>query len=67
MQDILSNTIKFRDEIKQIIPAYEPSNIWNTDQTGFKYEMVPSRTLTWKGERSTFGTAFSPKNKATHS
>lgn len=46
---------------------YEKENIWNTDQTGFKYEVLSTRSLTWKGERTTIGTAFSPKNKVTHS
>lgn len=67
MDKILEDAAKFRQEVNAMIPLYEPGNIWNTDQTGFKYEIVSNRTLTSKGERKTLGTSYSPKNKATHS
>jgi len=41
--------------------------IWNSDQVGFNYEILDNRTLSWKGEKRTFGCGFSSKNKATQS
>ncbi|XP_035708085.1 uncharacterized protein LOC118435775 isoform X1 [Folsomia candida] len=67
MDQILQQTENFRHHIQPLLNIYEKENIWNTDQTGFKYEILSNRTLTWKGERTTIGTAFSPKNKVTHS
>lgn len=58
---------EFRNEMQPLISVHDPTLVWNTDQTGFKYEIVSNRTLSWKGERSTFGSAISPKNKVTHS
>lgn len=40
--------------------------IWNYDQTGFNYEIVNKRTLSWMGERDTVLDVNS-KSKTTHS
>lgn len=67
LDQILAQSSRFQQYINSMIPSFEPNNIWNTDQTGFKYEILPNRTLTWKGERKSLATAYSPKNKVTHS
>lgn len=67
IDQLISESNKFRDDVKVMLHRYEPGCVWNTDQTGFKYEIVSNRTLTWKGARTTIGTAYSPKNKLTHS
>lgn len=33
---------------------YSSSNVWNTDQSGFNYELFSGRTLSDKGEKDTF-------------
>ena len=45
----------------------EPHLRVNMDQIGFNYELVSSRTLTYRGEKTVFGYAQSPTNKVTHS
>jgi len=64
---LLKRAEDFRKVIRDLEPTYEPSQIWNTDQIGFQYEYMSQRTLSFKGEKYTFGSAFSPKNKLTHS
>lgn len=58
---------KFREDFKKCAPQFSPSHIFNTDQVGTNYEVSDGRTLSWKGEKKTWGFALSPKNKATHS
>ncbi|OXA48191.1 Tigger transposable element-derived protein 6 [Folsomia candida] len=67
MDQITATAALFRQQMKSLIPKFLPSNILNTDQTGFNYEMTSTRTLSWKGERKTLGSANSPTNKVTHS
>jgi len=58
--------MEFRILVKSM--HHQPSSMtWNSDQKGFNYEIVDNSTLLWKGEHRTFGTSFSPRNKATHS
>ena len=45
------------------VPA---GSVWNTDQSGLKYEIAGARTLSLQGERITFGLAQS-ENAMTHS
>jgi len=66
-EDLIDAVTKFREEFKQKSSSYDPRFIYNTDQTGFRYEVVGNRTLSYKGERRTLGSALSPKNKMTHS
>jgi len=66
-EDLVDAVTKFREEFKHKSSLYHPSFIYNTDQTGFRYEVVGNRTLSYKGERRTLGSALSPKNKMTHS
>ena len=61
------NADEFRKKVLDMQKNYKPSMIWNSDQIGFAYEITDNRTLSWTGERKTFGRAFSPRNKATHS
>ena len=57
----------FRYTVQNISPNYSQTMVWNSDQVGFNYEIIDNRTLSWKGEKRTFGCGFSPKNKASHS
>jgi len=59
--------MNFRSEINEIIPNYDPQNVINTDQTGFKYEVYSNRTLSHYKERCTVAALNSPSNKASHS
>lgn len=67
IDQITATAVSFRQQMKSLMPNFLASNILNTDQTGFTYEITSTRTLSWKGERKTLGTANSPTNKATHS
>jgi len=64
---IQESVMTFRSEINEIIPNYDPQNVINTDQTGFKYEVYSNRTLSHYGERCTVAALNSPSNKASHS
>lgn len=66
-EKLLKRAEDFRKVIQDLETSYEPSEIWNTDQIGFQYEYISKRTLSFRGEKYTFGSAFSPKNKLTHS
>lgn len=66
-EEILANAENYRAEMLPIIEEYDPKKVWNTDQTGFKYEILSTRSLSHKGEKMTLGASHSPKNKATHS
>lgn len=67
MEQLKLSAIAFQEQIKPLLEKYDPANVWNTDQTGFKYELVSTRTLSHKGERTTLVSVNSPKNKVTHS
>ena len=52
----------FVNKIKTLLPEYRGQNVLNTDQTGLEIEMVGSRTLSFKGEKATFGKVGSVYN-----
>ena len=61
--DIINNSANnFVSKIKKIIPYYQQRNVLNTDQTGLQIEMVGNRTLSFKGEKTTFGKVRSVYN-----
>jgi hypothetical protein len=49
----------FVKSINQIIYDYDSSHVLNTDQSGFNYEIYKDRTLTYIGEKDTYGTVNS--------
>ncbi|OXA39876.1 Tigger transposable element-derived protein 6 [Folsomia candida] len=67
VEDIQQDAEDFRAQIVPLLKNFAHNKIFNTDQTGFRYEMVSARTLSTQGERYTFGSCSSPKNKCTHS
>ncbi|CAF4436366.1 unnamed protein product, partial [Rotaria sp. Silwood2] len=52
----------FISKIKKLLPHYQHSNVLNTDQSGLEIEMVGNRTLSFKGEKATFGKVRSVYN-----
>ncbi|CAF1441769.1 unnamed protein product [Didymodactylos carnosus] len=48
----------FVNKIKKLLPHYRGRNVLNTDQTGLEIEMVGNRTLSFKGEKATFGKCY---------
>lgn len=52
--------------LKKLEDNYDDELVWNTDQSGFNYEMVGNRTLSDKGEKTTRGLVQS-LNSMTHS
>ncbi|CAG7822586.1 unnamed protein product, partial [Allacma fusca] len=64
---LMERAREFREEVLKEAPKYGDKYVWNTDQVGINYEILTTRTLSYKGERATFGFGFSPKNRATHS
>lgn len=56
----------FRNDFKQDAQPYLPSQIFNTDQSGFNDELLSKRTLETKGTKVIYSTIRST-NSATHS
>lgn len=56
----------FKDEFTHQEFMYPRRMIWNMDQTGFNYEILNKRTLSWRGERDTV-INVDQANRATHS
>lgn len=40
-----------QESFEEILLEYQPSDIYNADETGFFYEMLPSKTLDLKGQK----------------
>ena len=38
------------DELKKILREFEPKNIFNCDETGMFWKLLPNKTMTLKGE-----------------
>jgi hypothetical protein len=54
--DTINDSAKnFVANIKTLLSYYRQSNVLNTDQSGVQIEMVGNRTLSFKGEKNTFG------------
>jgi hypothetical protein len=64
--EILKSEEDFIKLFKKLSPKYKESRILNTDQVGIEKEQYSRRTLSYKGERKTFGVVKS-KNATTHS
>ncbi|CAF4170822.1 unnamed protein product [Rotaria sordida] len=61
--DTIDNSANnFISKIKNLLPHYRQSNVLNTDQSGLEIEMVGNRTLSFKGEKATFGKVRSVYN-----
>ena len=65
---IIAEAKKFVNEINEVklITPYDDEHVWNTDQSGFNYEIVSRRTLSDNGEKKTF-TLVQNMNALTHS
>jgi len=46
---------EWRIKVKQLISSYEPRNIYNADETGLFYKILPNKTLSFKNEICTSG------------
>jgi len=64
--DIIERARLFVESTKQQFSKFQPSEVYNADQSPCTYELVPKRTLSNKGERITYGFVNSV-NKITHS
>ena len=61
--DAINNSANnFISKIKKLLLHYRQSNVLNTDQSGLEIEMVGNRTLSFKGEKATFGKVRSVYN-----
>ncbi|KAL4088995.1 hypothetical protein QTP88_024073 [Uroleucon formosanum] len=47
--------VEWRIKVKQLISSYEPRNIYNADETGLFYKILPNKTLSFKNEICTSG------------
>lgn len=68
-QEVLQeNAREFVASINEYVEtkAFLPEEIWNTDQSGFTYELVGNRTLSFTGEKQTLGLCQTQKS-LTHS
>jgi hypothetical protein len=41
----------WKSELGKLIEGYEPRNIFNADETGLFYSLLPNKTLAFKGEK----------------
>ncbi|CAF3274932.1 unnamed protein product [Rotaria sp. Silwood2] len=64
--DIRSSAEEFINEVKLLLPYYNEDFVLNTDQSGFELEIPPTRTLSYRGEKTTLATVRSI-NATTHS
>lgn len=64
--DIIKSKEKFKELFNHLSSKYEGSEIINTDQVGVEKELYSNRTLSFGGERKTYGIVKS-KNATTHS
>ncbi|CAI6352429.1 unnamed protein product [Macrosiphum euphorbiae] len=46
---------EWRIKVKQLISSYEPRNIYNADEPGLFYKILPNKTLSFKNEICTSG------------
>ena len=67
MPELEGRIQEFRCKAKDLVTKYGAENVINWDQSGCSYEIVANRTLSHRGEPWTTCSAWSPKNKATHS
>ena len=65
-EDIEMNAKKFVESARNIFKSYSTEFIYNTDQSGFNYEIPATRTITYSGEKSTH-VSVNSINAATHS
>uniref|UniRef100_A0A2S2QB75 Tigger transposable element-derived protein 6 n=1 Tax=Sipha flava TaxID=143950 RepID=A0A2S2QB75_9HEMI len=49
---------EWRIKVKQLISSYEPRNIYNADETGLFYKILPNKTLSFKNEICTSGIKY---------
>ena len=40
----------WKGKIEDLVAGYEPRNVYNGDETGLFFRMLPSKTLTVRGE-----------------
>ena len=45
----------WKEKIEDIVAGYEPRNVYNSDETGLFFRMLPSKTLTVRGDKCTGG------------
>lgn len=64
--EILQSEEDFIKLFNKLAPKFQQSEIFNTDQVGIEKEQYSTRTLSYQGERKTFGVVKS-KNATTHS
>lgn len=64
--EVQASIKEFVKDYASISQSYPKSRIWNTDQTGFNYDLSGDRTLSDKGERDTL-IRVEQRNRATHS
>lgn len=64
--EILKSEKDFIKLFNKLSPKYSEAQIFNTDQMGIEKEQYSTRTLSFQGERKTFGVVKS-KNATTHS
>ena len=66
IDDIKKSEIDFSEKFNQLSEKYVAEEIPNTDQIGIEKELYSTRTLSFQGEKQTFGPTMS-KNAIIHS
>ena len=66
-EELITSANNFVNEINQLLPNYQSSNVFNSDQSGFNYEPSKKRTLEIKNSKLVSCHVNSPNNDTTHS
>ena len=45
----------WKGKIEDLVAGYEPRNVYNGDETGLFFRVLPSKTLTVRGDKCTGG------------
>lgn len=57
---------EYREQVQNLVRKYKPSQVFNTDQSGFNIEFLSGRTLTKKGEKLVYA-SINQSHSETHS
>ena len=57
--EIKRSAEQFVTQVKLLLPCYNGDYVWNTDQSGLQLEFPSTRTLSYRGEKTTIATVRS--------
>jgi hypothetical protein len=52
---VVKTVADWKGKIEELVAGYEPRNVYNGDETGLFFTVLPSKTLTVRGDKCTGG------------